>query len=545
MTRRDTRDGSLDGRGASPQRSFHVLYVDSDCDRCARIDDALDPAYRVTTVESFAGARVDSFEDVDAVVVGEDLSAHGGDAVLRSLEDDGSTRPVLAFGPEPDADALRTLLEFEHADLLVRSGDDLASTDLERLRERLEEYYQRSISDVRETVLEIASSLMGAAPDEIDVEIEWGLQLIGNRLDADRCLVFTLEDGVFERTHQWDHRGSRRDDDGQIPANSFPGYDSLQAFDPYAVPGNDGVDVEVPEGFVGSIVQTVHDDRPADARPATRRYLQNRNLESLLAVPIVIDWELRGAIVVEQDTRRPWPVSLQQQVTTLGELIGHTLERERRRRELARQNERLERFSSVVSHDLRNPLNVLTGYAELVEETGDPDYIDDVLVSARRMETMIDDLLALARDGRDLDEREHVVLADVVEQAWNGVRTDDATLETRDLGSVEGDPARLRRLFENLFRNAVEHAGPAVTVRVEGTDDGFAVEDDGPGIPPDEREQVFNEGVTMGGGTGLGLAIVDTITTAHDWEVTVETGDLGGARFAFRTDTGATFGSGQ
>ncbi len=123
----------------------------------------------------------------------------------------------------------------------------------------------------------------------------------------------------------------------------------------------------------------------------------------MLAVPIVVDWELIGILVVEQETRRPWPRLLRQQIQTFGELVGYTLDRERRRRELARQNERLERFVSVVSHDLRNPLNVLSGYIELIEETGDPEHIEDVSMAADRMETMIEDLLTLARQGENLE----------------------------------------------------------------------------------------------------------------------------------------------
>jgi signal transduction histidine kinase len=95
----------------------------------------------------------------------------------------------------------------------------------------------------------------------------------------------------------------------------------------------------------------------------------------------------------------------------------------------------------------------------------------------------------------------------------------------------------LRRLFENLFENAVEHAGEAVTVRVtpittadEGA--GFAVVDDGPGIPPAARDRVFEPRETLDGGTGLGLAVVARVVEAHGWQVRVtDASDGGGARF--------------
>ncbi|MBS3761523.1 MAG: ATP-binding protein, partial [Halodesulfurarchaeum sp.] len=100
--------------------------------------------------------------------------------------------------------------------------------------------------------------------------------------------------------------------------------------------------------------------------------------------------------------------------------------------------------------------------------------------------------------------------------------------------TFEADPDRLASLLENLFRNAVEHAGPEVTVTVEPTSDGFAVADDGPGIPPEDRETVFESGYTTEtDGTGFGLAIVAEVATAHDWSVRVEESDAGGARFVF------------
>jgi len=97
---------------------------------------------------------------------------------------------------------------------------------------------------------------------------------------------------------------------------------------------------------------------------------------------------------------------------------------------------------------------------------------------------------------------------------------------------VYTDDDRLRNLFENLFRNAVDHGSNDATVWVGTTEDGFYVEDDGPGIPDDDKESVFESGFTTGG-TGLGLAIVEQIADAHDWTVHVEDGRRGGARFVF------------
>jgi signal transduction histidine kinase len=120
--------------------------------------------------------------------------------------------------------------------------------------------------------------------------------------------------------------------------------------------------------------------------------------------------------------------------------------------------------------------------------------------------------------------------------AWQSVETDRAALEVLDaLPTVTADGDRLRRVFENLFRNAVEHAGEAVTVRVGALDDGFYVADDGPGVPPDERAAVFDPGHSTGdGGTGLGLAIVERVVAAHGWDLRLRSARGGGARFEVR-----------
>jgi len=209
-------------------------------------------------------------------------------------------------------------------------------------------------------------------------------------------------------------------------------------------------------------------------------------------------------------------------------------ERRERERELRRQNERLDEFASVVSHDLRNPLSIADGYLDLARETGDLDHLDAVADAVDRMRDMIDDLLRLARDGRVVGDTERVDLADAVGRAWANVETGDATLGGADGVAIDADPDRLAELLENLFRNAVEHGGESPAVRVEATPDGFAVADDGPGIPEADREEVFDVGVsTAENGTGFGLAIVRRVAEAHGWSVTLVESADGGARFEF------------
>ncbi len=213
-------------------------------------------------------------------------------------------------------------------------------------------------------------------------------------------------------------------------------------------------------------------------------------------------------------------------------------ERKERERELRRQNERLDEFASVVSHDLRNPISIADGWLDMARRSGEAEHFDRVQDAIDRMEVLVEDLLTLAREGEVVGDAEPVDLATVAECAWDHVDTADATLDTGSVVgvTVEADEDRLTELFENLYRNAVEHGGTSVTVQVSRTDEGFVVADDGPGVPPDRREEVFDAGVTHSeDGTGFGLPIVRRIAEAHGWTVDLRESWAGGAAFAFDT----------
>jgi len=215
-------------------------------------------------------------------------------------------------------------------------------------------------------------------------------------------------------------------------------------------------------------------------------------------------------------------------------LVDVTTLRERERA-LERQNDRLESFASIVSHDLRNPLNVAQGRVELAREEHDSEHLAIAERAHERMATLIDDILTLTRDGRSVESVESLDLGETARGAWEVVETDGATLEVEESGRIQADGSRLRQLFENLFRNSIEHNDEPVTVRVGRSADGFYVADDGQGIPSGESERVFEPGYTTGeDGTGLGLNIVQEIVTAHGWTIEVHEADGGGARFEIR-----------
>jgi PAS domain S-box-containing protein len=199
---------------------------------------------------------------------------------------------------------------------------------------------------------------------------------------------------------------------------------------------------------------------------------------------------------------------------TAGEVIGtlamfvDITERE----QVKRANERLEEFTRIVSHDLRNPLNVANGRLELAQADCDSEHLEVIERVHDRMDALIENLLTLARDGEQVDAVEPVALRDVTTGCWETVATADATIQIESDRSILADRSRLQQLLENLMRNAVEHGGDDVTVTVEDLPDGFYVEDDGPGIAENKRDNVFEAGYsTAADGTGFGLILTAII----------------------------------
>ena len=141
-----------------------------------------------------------------------------------------------------------------------------------------------------------------------------------------------------------------------------------------------------------------------------------------------------------------------------------------------------------------------------------------------------------------IGERETIDLQRLAEHVWDALdrRDADDTVEIEDSLIVRGDEAAIRRMFDNLLGNVIEHGEPTVRVRVGATEDGFYVEDDGPGIPVENRDRVFEHGFstkTNGDGTGMGMASVRQLVLAHEWHIDVADAEaLDGVRFEVHTD---------
>lgn len=200
---------------------------------------------------------------------------------------------------------------------------------------------------------------------------------------------------------------------------------------------------------------------------------------------------------------------------------------------LERQNDRLKEFTDILSHDLRSPLNIVDGRLELARETGADEHFDVIAETTDRMERLVDDLLKIAHQGAVVTDPSPTDIEAVIDTAWEGTAGQDAaaTLQYEPVGTVSSDTDRLCELFENIFRNATQHGGEDASVVVGPLPDGIYIEDDGPGIPSERRDEVFDHGVsTDDEGSGYGLSIVRTIARAHGWNVEIIEGEAGGAR---------------
>lgn len=262
------------------------------------------------------------------------------------------------------------------------------------------------------------------------------------------------------------------------------------------------------------------------------------DLQCYIGTPIIVDGESYGTLCYSGTEPRDTAFTEDEKrfVRLLGRWIGYEMERQKHYQLLDQQNKRLEEFANILTHDLRNPLTSARGYTELVADmVSDPEagYLQTVLESLNRMETLITETLAIARDGGDVGERESVTLAALAETAWETVDPDDAQLEITNDRSLLADKSSLQQLFENLFRNVDEHCGPDTTVTVSGTEEGFTVADTGPGLEESIAESLFNTDTPIEDNrAGLGLLITERVVSGHGWDGDVEVDN--GTRFIFR-----------
>jgi signal transduction histidine kinase len=227
---------------------------------------------------------------------------------------------------------------------------------------------------------------------------------------------------------------------------------------------------------------------------------------------------------------------------------------EARTEDLQRSNAELEQFAYVASHDLQEPLRKVASFCQLLQrryagrldEKADQ-YIEHAVDGAKRMQQLINDLLAFSRVGRTAQRQEEVSCAVLLAQAWANlgpaVRASHATIEVGDLPVVLGETSLLTAVFQNLLSNALKFAGEqppriSVSARRDGEQWLFSFSDNGIGIPAEYAERIFVIFQRLHDraaypGTGIGLAMCRKIIEYHGGRIWLDTTVTSGARFCF------------
>jgi signal transduction histidine kinase len=287
-------------------------------------------------------------------------------------------------------------------------------------------------------------------------------------------------------------------------------------------------------------------ERPAALAARTGRPLSGIEL-SIHRDDDTVLWVRVSAIPLPEDLRDepPYPVVVSFADVTAARAGVQALER---------SNAELRQFAYVASHDLSEPLRMVTSYLQLLKRRyGDgrlgedaDEFIRHAVDGAVRMRALIEDLLSYSRAGRSSEPRAvdcADLVASVLTDLGAAVEEAAAVVEVGELPSVLGDRMQLRQVFQNLLANALKfRRGPGVRVWVGAEASGagwtFTVADDGIGIPPGQRERVFEMFQRLHGrddfeGTGIGLSICRKIVEHHGGSIAADERDGGGTDFRF------------
>ncbi|MGB9930306.1 sensor histidine kinase [Haloarcula amylolytica] len=224
-------------------------------------------------------------------------------------------------------------------------------------------------------------------------------------------------------------------------------------------------------------------------------------------------------------------------------LVGHTqdiTERKLREHAFRRQHERMVKVALVASHELRNELQI--AYGRLENLVACDDAAADIEESLSQISTIIDTVVELSTSDpngpiqhdeiEQVPKQKHVWLSRLSREVWDTLADSQACLTFEGDTRIVADQESAGLLLQILFQNALEHAGPSVTVTVGTTADGFFVADDGPGIDVEPPERVFDAGHTaVEENTGFGLYVARRVATDHGWTISMSESDSGGARF--------------
>jgi PAS domain S-box-containing protein len=281
--------------------------------------------------------------------------------------------------------------------------------------------------------------------------------------------------------------------------------------------------------------------------PVSKVLIAHRTDDGQLEYLSTINRDISARIQLEKELRAARDL-LEQRVEE------RTRELDQKATELARSNSELEQFAYIASHDLQEPLRMISSYLQLIErrykgrlDQDADEYIHFAVDGAQRLKALINDLLSYSRAGNRGRPFEPVDTADLVEQLRQAlqvtIRENGAEITTAALPVVMGDAAQLSQLFQNLVTNALKFRGeqpPRIHISAEPIPQGwqFAVRDNGIGIDPQYAERIFVIFQRLHGrdqypGTGIGLAVCKRIVERHAGRIWVESQPGQGATFFF------------
>ena len=509
LSERDERagNGHHEGRSLDPALDAldDIFYVaDTDFELC-RVND------RLATVTGYSVAELESMTLLDVVVPDERESTRV--RLQRALDGDNDTTELTLRTTDGDRipfEVNQSALRDESDRLvgLVGVGRDLSSRRAHEHDLELQAKQQRVVATLSYRALDT---------DSLDDLFDEAVRAVADTLDMDYCKVLDLDAGADRlglRAGVGWHDGTVGEAAVENDRTSQAGY-TLLSEEPVVVPAFD-----------------------EETRFTSPPLLTEHDVSSGISVVIGSVDDPWGVLGVHDTEPRGFTDTDINFVQSVANVLASAIENRAHQRRLERQNDQLETFASFLSHDLRSPLSVAQGRLELGRASCDNEHLAAVESAHDRMSAMIDELLSSSREQSEHPpSAETVLLSAVAESAWGAVPTGDTTLQLDADEQVEAEPGQLQRLFENLFRNAVEHGG-STTIRVGLLDDregGFYVEDDGSGLSDVERERIFEQGFTSSPeGSGLGLRIVERVAETHGWDVVAVDGNDGGARFEVR-----------
>jgi len=516
---------------------FRVLHVDDD----AAVGDLLETyleesvnreEFAVTTARSVSEAeRVLAEMNIDCIVCDYQMPGTDGLEFLRRIRDRDTNKPFILFTNKGSADVASKAIEAGVTDYLRKGG---GPEQYEVLANRIANAVQQERGRIARTQLMESTAVISGLYEVIN---ETDLSLAEK---LDRVLKIGTNELGYPIGYITHVEGESLDVIAAVGDHEMIREDATVPLDATYCKHT------IEDGTPQAVSNAADDDRWADSKA-----LAETDLQCYVGAPIIVGGEVYGTLCFASRGSQNSTTVEDDELTvkTLAQWVGYEIDRHEYERELKRQIDRLEEFTGVVSHDLRNPLNTAQGRIDIVKQECDSDSIPPIDRALDRMEAIIEDTLTLARQGQTVDDSdiEPVAIHDVIDHSREIVETGDSELRLIDDFVAHADRNRLYQLFENLIRNAVEHSEESVTIRVgkldvmftstrvesDGTF-GFYVEDDGPGVPEEKRQEVFEAGEsTNPQGTGFGLSIVKRIAEAHGWEVDLERSFDGGARFEF------------